>query len=133
MCPQLVPIPPPSPPSPPPQPTLAGTVKEADQAISGWKDARRQVMVHLPKNRVVCATNPDGSLVNLPAKREDRPAHEGIVLDRRADATEHVMIVNRQAQHIGWSGRANNQFTALAGTEAPPAITEEPSEVNPNV
>jgi hypothetical protein len=127
------PNPPPSPPSPPPQPTLAGTVKEADQAISGWKDARRQVMVHLPKNRVVCATNPDGSLVNLPAKREDRPAHEGIVLDRRADATEHVMIVNRQAQHIGWSGRANNQFTALAGTEAPPAITEEPSEVNPNV
>jgi hypothetical protein len=54
------------------------------------------------------------------------------MLDRQAGATEHVMIINRQAQHMGWSGRADNQFAALAGPLAPPAIAEDPSEVDPN-
>jgi hypothetical protein len=115
-----------------PQPTLTTTIKEADEAIGSWKDVQRQVTVHLPENRVARAINPDGSLVTLPARREERPACGGIMLDRQAGATEHVMIINRQAQHMGWSGRADNQFAALAGPLAPPAIAEDPSEVDPN-
>jgi hypothetical protein len=57
---------------------------------------------------------------------------EGIPLERQAGAIEHVMIINRQAQHLGWSGRATNQFAALAGLAALPAVAEDPSEVGPN-
>jgi hypothetical protein len=43
-----------------------------------------------------------------------------------------VSSINRQAVHVGWTGRAQNQFAALAGPAAPPAIADEPSEVDPN-
>jgi hypothetical protein len=116
----------------PPQADPAVVVEEADRAISGWKDARRNVTVHLPEGKVVRATNPDGSLVTVPIQWEDRPAREGIALDHRTSGVEHVMIINRQAQHIGWSGCTVNQFAALAGPVAPPAVAEEPSEVDLN-
>jgi hypothetical protein len=51
-----------------------------------------------------------------------------LVLDRQEDRVQHTMVINRQVHHIGWSGRAQNQFAALAG----PANAEEPSEVVPN-
>jgi hypothetical protein len=122
-----VPIPLPSAPA-----SLEATVEEADQAVSSWKDAKRNVTVHLPEGRVARQTNPDSSLVTLPSRKVDRPAREGIQLDPGASHTEHVMIINRQVQHVGWSGRAHNQFAALAGPAAPPAIAEDPSEVDPN-
>jgi hypothetical protein len=119
---------------PPPAPaSLDATVAEADQAVSSWKDVRRNVTVHLPEGCVARQTNPDGSLVTLPSRKADRPAREGIQLDPRAGHMEHVMIINRQAQHVGWSGLAHNQFAALAGPAAPPAMAEDPSEVGPNV
>jgi hypothetical protein len=42
------------------------------------------------------------------------------------------MVINRQAVHVGWTGRAQNQFAALAGPAAPPADADNPSEVTPN-
>jgi hypothetical protein len=107
------------------------TVAEADQAVSSWKDVRRNVTVHLPEGGVARQTNPDGSLVTLPSRKADRPVREGLQLDPRAGHAEHVMIINRQAVHVGWSGPAQNQFAALQGL-APPAIAEDPSEVAPN-
>jgi hypothetical protein len=103
-----------------------------DQAVSSWKDVRRNVTVHLPEGRVARQTNPDSSLVTLPSQKADRPAREGLQLDPRASHTEHVMVINRQAVHVGWSGRAQNQFEALADPAAPPAMAEDPSEVGPN-
>jgi hypothetical protein len=100
--------------------SLDAAVVEADQAISGWKDVRRNVTVHLPEGRVARQTNPDGTLFMLPSLKADRPAREGLQLDPTVGRTEHVMIINRQAQHVGWSGRAQNQFEALAGPAAPP-------------
>jgi hypothetical protein len=88
--------------------------------------------VHLPEGRVARQTNPDSSLVTLPSQKADRPAREGLQLDPRASHTEHVMVINRQAVHVGWSGRAQNQFEALADPAAPPAMAEDPSEVGPN-
>jgi hypothetical protein len=112
------------PPSPPPQlDSLVATVAEADKALGGWKDVRRQVTVHLPEGRVARQTNQDGSLTTLPARKEDRPTREGIQLDPRADRTEHVMIINRQVQHVGWSGRPQNQFAALDAPAPPPPPT----------
>jgi hypothetical protein len=120
-------------PVPTPAPaSLEASVAEADQAISSWKDVRHNVTVHLPEGRVARQTNPDGSLVTLPSLRADRPAREGIQLDPAAGRTEHVMNINRQAQHVGWSGRAQNQFAALAGPAPPPTMAEDPSEVGPN-
>jgi hypothetical protein len=121
-------LPPPSPPST----SLAATVAEADQAVSSWKDVKRNVTVHLPGGRVARQTNPDGSLVTLPSQKIDRPAREGLQLDPRASHTENVMVINRQVVHVGWSGRARNQFEALAGPMAPPAQADDPSEVGPN-
>jgi hypothetical protein len=121
---------------PPPIPvtpvSLAATVVEADQAVSSWKDVRRNVTVHLPEGGVARQTNPDGSLVTLPSRKADRPAREGLQLDPRAGHSEHVMIINRQALHVGWSGPAHNQFAALQGPAAPPATADDPSEVDPN-
>jgi hypothetical protein len=121
---------------PPPIPvtpvSLAATVVEADQAVSSWKDVRRNVTVHLPEGGVARQTNPDGSLVTLPSRKADRPAREGLQLDPRAGRSEHVMIINRQALHVGWSGPAHNQFAALQGPAAPPATADDPSEVDPN-
>jgi hypothetical protein len=111
---------------------LEATIAEADQAVSSWKDAKRNITVHLPEGKVARQTNPDGSLVVLPSRKADRPAREGIQLDPAAVRTEHVMILNRQVQHMGWSGPAHNQFAALAGNAAPPALAEDPSEVDPN-
>jgi hypothetical protein len=112
--------------------SLVATVAEADQAVSSWKDVRHNVTVHLPEGGVARQTNPDGSLVTLPSRKADRPACEGLQLDPRAGHTEHIMIINRQAQHVGWSGRAQNQFAALQTPAAPPATADDPSEVVPN-
>jgi hypothetical protein len=122
----------PLPPSAPPATSLAATVAEADQAVSSWKDVKRNVTVHLPEGRVARQTNPDGSLVSLPSLRADRPVREGLQLDPRAGPTERVMIVNRQAVHVGWEGPTRNQFAALGGPAGPPAPAEDPSEVGPN-
>jgi hypothetical protein len=122
----------PPPPPPPTHVSLAATVAEADHAVSSWKDVRRNVTVHLPEGRVTRQTNPDGSLVTLPNLKADRPAQEGLQLDPQASHTEHVLVINRQALHVGWSGRAHNQFEALAGPAAPPAQADDPSEVDPN-
>jgi hypothetical protein len=122
----------PTTPPPPTHTSLANVMAEADQALGGWKDARRQVTVHLPEGQIARQTNLDGSLTTLPRRKEDRPAREGIQLDPRADRTEHVMIINRQVQHVGWSGRPQNQFAALEQLDEPPAVAEDPSEVDPN-
>jgi hypothetical protein len=122
---------PPLPPAPSAA-TLAATVAEADQAVSSWKNVKRNVTVHLPEGRVARQINPDGSLVTLPSQKADRPAREGLQLDPRASHTEHVMMINRQAVHVGWEGRPQNQFAALAGPVAPPAPADDPSEVGPN-
>jgi hypothetical protein len=123
---------PPPPPIPSPAPvSLTATVAEADQAVSSWKDVRRNVTVHLPEGRVARQTNPDGSLVTLANKKADRPAWEGLHLDPRASHTEHVMIIDHQVMHVGWKGRAQNQFAALTDP-APPAPADDPSEVGPN-
>jgi hypothetical protein len=56
-------------PTPAPIPTaasLGATIVEADHAISGWKDVKRNVTVHLPEGQVARQTNLDGSLVSLP-------------------------------------------------------------------
>jgi hypothetical protein len=122
-------------PTPAPIPTaasLGATIVEADHAISSWKDVKRNVTVHLPEGQVARQTNLDGSLVSLPSLKADRPVREGIQLDPAAGRTKHVMIINRQAQHVGWSGRAQNQFEALARPALPPAAAEDPSEVGPN-
>jgi hypothetical protein len=123
--------PPPSPPAPPGA-SLAATVAEADHAVSSWKSVKNNVTVHLPAGGVARLTNPDGSLVSLPSLRADRPVREGLRLDPRAHPTENVMIINRQAVHVGWTGRAQNQFAALDGLAIPPATTDDPSEVDPN-
>jgi hypothetical protein len=125
----------PPPPSPPPVPSgssLAATVTEADHAVSSWKNAKNNVTVHLPAGGIARQTNPDGSLVTLPGQKADRPVREGLQLDPRAHHTEHVMVINRQAVHVGWTGRAQNQFAALAGPAAPPANADDPSEVDLN-
>jgi hypothetical protein len=111
--------------------SLAATVAEVDQAVSSWKDVRRNVTVHLPEGGIARQTNPDGSLVTLPSRRDERPVWEGLQLDPRASHTEHVMIINRQVQHVGWSRRAQNQFAVL-DAQAPPALADDPSEVAPN-
>jgi hypothetical protein len=111
---------------------LEVAIAEADLAVSSWKDAKRNVTVHLPEGKVARQTNPDGSLVSLPSRKADRPVREGIQLDPAAGRVEHVMILNRQVQHMGWGGPAHNQFAALAGDAAPPAPAEDPSEVDPN-
>jgi hypothetical protein len=121
------------PPLPPAPISLDATVAEADQAVSSWKDARHNVTVHLPEGQVTRQVNRDSSLVTLPSRKADRPAWEGMQLDPRVGHTEHVMIINRQAQHIGWSGRTQNQFAALADPAVPLAIADDPSEVDPNV
>jgi hypothetical protein len=123
--------PPPSPPAPTGA-SLAATVAEADHAVSSWKNVKHNVTVHLPAGGVARQTNPDGSLVTLPSQKADRPIREGLQLDPRAHPTEHVMIINRQAVHVGWAGRPQNQFAALAGPEAPPANADDPSEVDLN-
>jgi hypothetical protein len=123
--------PPPSPPAPAGA-SLAATVAEADRAISGWKNVKNNVTVHLRDGGVARQTNPDGSLVTLPNLKADRPAREGLQLDPRSSHTEHVMMINRQAVHVGWTGRAQNQFAALAGPAAPPADADDPSEVTLN-
>jgi hypothetical protein len=123
--------PPPSPPAPPGA-SLAATVVEADRAVSSWKNAKSNVTVHLRDGGVARQTNPDGSLVTLPNRKADRPAREGLQLDPQSSHTEHVMIINRQAVHMGWTGRAQNQFAALAGPVAPPTDADDPSEVTPN-
>jgi hypothetical protein len=120
-----LPLPPPAPPAT----SLAATVAEADQAVSSWKSIKHNVTVHLPEGRVACQINPDGSLVTLPSLRADRPAREGLQLDPQASHTERVMVINRQAMHVGWEGPARNQFAALAGPVAPPAPADDPSEV----
>jgi hypothetical protein len=122
----------PLPPPAPPTTSLAATVAEADQAVSSWKNVKRNVTVHLPEGRVARQTNPDGSLVTLPSLRADRPAREGLQLDPRAGHTEHVMVINRQVVHVGWDGPSRNQFASLAGPAAPPAPADDPSEVVPN-
>jgi hypothetical protein len=123
--------PPPSPPAPSGS-SLAATVAEADRAVSSWKNVKNNVTVHLRDGGVARQTNPDGSLVTLPNQKADRPAREGLQLDPRSSHTEHVMVINRQAVHVGWTGRAQNQFAALAGPEGPPAVADDPSEVTPN-
>jgi hypothetical protein len=123
--------PPPSPPAPSGA-SLAAAVAEADRAVSSWKNVKNNVTVHLRDGGVARQTNPDGSLVTLPSQKADRPAREGLQLDPRSSHTEHVMIINRQAVHVGWTGRAQNQFAALAGPVAPPADADDPSEVAPN-
>jgi hypothetical protein len=122
-------LPPPSPPAPA---SLAMAVADADQAVSSWKEVRRNVTVHLPEGGVARQINTDGSLVTLPSRKADRPVREGLQLDPRAGREEHVMVINRQAVHVGWSGPAHNQFAALQGPAAPPADAEDPSEVGPN-
>jgi hypothetical protein len=123
--------PPPSPPAPSGS-SLAAAVVEADRAVSSWKNVKNNVTVHLRDGGVARQTNPDGSLVTLPNQKADRPAREGLQLDPRSSHTEHVMVINRQAVHVGWTGRAQNQFAALAGPAAPPADADDPSEVTPN-
>jgi hypothetical protein len=123
--------PPPSPPAPSGS-ALAATVAEADRAVSSWKNVKNNVTVHLKDGGFARQTNPDGSLVTLPNLRADRPAREGLQLDPRSSHTEHVMMINRQAVHVGWTGRAQNQFAALAGPVDPPAVADDPSEVTPN-
>jgi hypothetical protein len=98
-----LPLPPPAPPAA----SLTATVAEADQAVSSWKNVKRNVTVHLPEGRVARQINPDGSLVTLPSRKADRPAREGLKLDPRASHTEHVMVINRQAVHVGWEGRVS--------------------------
>jgi hypothetical protein len=123
------------PPPFPPAPTgasLAAAVAEADHAVSSWKSVKNNVTVHLPAGGVARQTNPDGSLVTLPSQKADRPIREGLQLDPRAHHTEHVMMINRQAVHVGWTGRTQNQFAALDGPAAPPAGVDDPSEVGPN-
>jgi hypothetical protein len=124
----------PPPPSPPALPgaSLTATVADADRAVSSWKNVKNNVTVHLRDGGVARQINPDGSLVTLPSQRADRPAREGLQLDPRSSHTEHVMVINRQAMHVGWTGRAQNQFAALAGPVAPPADVDDPSEVGPN-
>jgi hypothetical protein len=122
---------PPSPPAPSGA-SLAATVAEADRVVSGWKNVKNNVTVHLPDGGVARQINPDGSLVTLPSRKADRPAREGLQLDPRSSHTEHVMMINRQAVHVGWTGRAQNQFAALAGPGAPPADADDPSEVTLN-
>jgi hypothetical protein len=112
--------------------SLSSTVADADKAIGGWKDARLNILIHLPEGQVARQTNLDGSLTTLPARREERPACEGLALDQHAGHTEHIMIINRQVQHIGWGGRNTNQFAALAEPVVPPANVDVPSEVVPN-
>jgi hypothetical protein len=112
--------------------SLSSTVADADKAIGGWKDARLNILIHLPEGQVTRQTNLDGSLTTLPARREERPACEGLALDQHAGHTEHIMIINRQVQHIGWGGRNTNQFAALAEPVVPPANVDVPSEVVPN-
>jgi hypothetical protein len=123
--------PPPSPPAPAGA-SLAATVAEADRAVSSWKNVKNNVTVHLRDGGVAHQTNLDGSLVSLPSLKADRPAREGLQLNPRSSHMEHVMMINRQAVHVGWSGRAQNQFAALAGPAGPPAIADDPSEVTPN-
>jgi hypothetical protein len=121
------------PPPPPPSSTsLAAAVAEADQAVSSWKDVKRNVTVHLPGGLIARQTNLDGSLVTLPSRKDDRPVREGLQLDPRAGRTEHAMIIDRKVVHVGWSGRTQNQFETLAGPVAPPAPADDPSEVVPN-
>jgi hypothetical protein len=126
-----LPPPPPSPPAPTGA-SLAATVAEADHAVSSWKNVKSNVTVHLPTGGVARQTNPDGSLVTLPSRKADQPPREGLQLDPRAHHTEHVMMINRQAVHVGWTGRTQNQFAALDGLAAPPATADDPSEVGPN-
>jgi hypothetical protein len=123
--------PPPSPPAPTGA-SLAAAVAEADHAVSSWKSVKNNVTVHLPAGGVARQTNPDGSLVTLPSQKADRPVREGLQLDPRAHHTEHVMLINRQAVHVGWTGRAQNQFAALDGPAGPPAMADDPSEVGLN-
>jgi hypothetical protein len=123
-----LPLPPPAPPAT----SLAVTVAEADQAVSSWKNVKRNVTVHLPEGRVARQINPDGSLVTLPSLRTDRPVREGLQLDPRMGHSEHVMVINRQAVHVGWDGPSRNQFAALGGPAGPPAPADDPSEVVPN-
>jgi hypothetical protein len=123
--------PPPSPPAPSGA-SLAATIVEADRAVSSWKNVKDNVTVHLRDGGVARQTNPDGSLVTIPNRKADRPTREGLQLDPRSSHTEHVMVINRQAVHVGWTGRAQNQFAALAGPVAPPADADDPSEVAPN-
>jgi hypothetical protein len=122
----------PPPPSPPHAASLGDTIAEADRAVSSWKDVKRSVTVHLPEGRVARQTNLDGSLVTVPRSPADRPPREGLQLDPRAGRTEHAMVINRQVVHVGWSGRAQNQFEALAVPGPLPAAAGEPSEVVPN-
>jgi hypothetical protein len=107
-------------------------VAKADHAVSSWKNVRNNVTVHLPDGGVARQINPDGSLVTLPSRRADRPTREGLQLDPHAGLTENVMMINRQAVHVGWTGRAQNQFAALAGPAGPPAEADDPSVVGPN-
>jgi hypothetical protein len=123
--------PPPSPPAPTGAPR-ADAVAEADQAVSSWKNAKNSVTVHLRDGGIARQIDADGSLVTLPSRKADRPPREGLQLDPRAPLTEHTMIINRQAVHVGWTGRAQNQFAALAGPAGPPADADDPSEVGPN-
>jgi hypothetical protein len=115
---------------PPLEVTLANAVKEADRAIGGWKSAHSQVIVHKPDGGVTRLTEPDGSLTLAPT---NQPTWEGLALDQRVDRVKNILVLNRQVHHLGWSSCANNQFTALAGPAAPPAVVDEPSEVDPNV
>jgi hypothetical protein len=100
--------------------------------VSSWKEVKRNVTVHLPEGRVARQTNLDGSLVTVPRAQADRPPREGLQLDPRAGRTEHAMIINRQVVHVGWSGRDQNQFEALAAPGPPPAAADDPSEVGHN-
>jgi hypothetical protein len=115
--------------TPTPEVALANTVAEVDRAIGGWKSARSQVIVHRPEGGITRLTKPDGTLASALA---GQPAREGLALDRRASSVEHILVINRQAQHIGWSNWANNQFLALAVPPQPPTATDDPSEVGPN-
>jgi hypothetical protein len=108
----------------PTSPTSCNIIEEANSAISGWKDVCRNVTVHLLEGGVSRLTNPDGSLVTLLALRQDRPAREGIALDRNAGGTKHVLVIGHQAHHLGWTGHSTNQFSPIAN----PAQAEDPSE-----
>jgi hypothetical protein len=60
------------------------------------------------------------------------PHEKGSNSTLEAGRTEHAMIINRQVVHVGWSGRAQNQFEALADPGPLPAAADDPSEVGPN-